>query len=86
MMSEVDVLDPQPDTGRVDGSRGVQIVQFAGFRRCIGRVWRADVLKVFRELDPKTGEIVGLEFWHASRELPADFLHMLPPPQVEIAA
>jgi uncharacterized protein YuzE len=39
-----------------------------------------------RELDPKTGEIVGLEFWHASRELPADFLRMLPPPQVEIAA
>lgn len=39
-----------------------------------------------RELDPKTGEVVGLEFSHASRELPADFLLMLPPPQVEVAA
>jgi uncharacterized protein YuzE len=39
-----------------------------------------------RELDPSTGDIVGLEFWEASRRLPADFLRMLPPPQVEIAA
>lgn len=39
-----------------------------------------------RELDPSTGEIVGLEFCEASRKLPADFLRMLPPPQVEIAA
>ena len=38
-----------------------------------------------RELDPSTGEIVGLEFWEASRRLPEDFLQMLPPPQVEIA-
>jgi uncharacterized protein YuzE len=39
-----------------------------------------------RELDPSTGEIVGLEFWEASRKLPADFLRMLPPPRAEIAA
>jgi uncharacterized protein YuzE len=39
-----------------------------------------------RELDPSTGEVVGLEFWQASRELPADFLRMLPPPQVQVAA
>ena len=39
-----------------------------------------------RELDPSTGEIVGLELWEASSKLPADFLCMLPPPQVEIAA
>ncbi len=39
-----------------------------------------------RELDPSTGEVVGLEFWQASRELPADFLRMLPPPHVGIAA
>jgi uncharacterized protein YuzE len=39
-----------------------------------------------RELDPGTGEIVGLEFWQASRRLPPDFLRMLPPPQVEVAA
>ncbi len=39
-----------------------------------------------RELDPSTGQVVGLEFWEASRKLPADFLGMLPPPQVEVAA
>ena len=39
-----------------------------------------------RELDPDNGEIVGLELWQASRTLPADFLRMLPPPHVEIAA
>jgi uncharacterized protein YuzE len=39
-----------------------------------------------RELDPATGELVGLEFWQASSRLPADFLRMLPPPQVEVAA
>jgi uncharacterized protein YuzE len=39
-----------------------------------------------RELDPVTGKVVGLEFWQASRQLPAEFLRMLPPPQVEVAA
>jgi uncharacterized protein YuzE len=39
-----------------------------------------------RELDPGTGEIVGLELWQASRRLPPDFLRMLPPPQREVAA
>ena len=39
-----------------------------------------------REVDPATGDFVGLEFWQASRRLPADLLRMLPPPQVEIAA
>lgn len=39
-----------------------------------------------RELDPATGGIVGLEFWQASKRLPEDFLRMLPPPQVQIAA
>jgi hypothetical protein len=39
-----------------------------------------------RELDPVTGEIVGLEFWQASHRLPAEFLRMLPPPQVDVAA
>lgn len=39
-----------------------------------------------RELDPVTGKVVALEFWQASEKLPADFLQMLPPPQVEVAA
>jgi uncharacterized protein YuzE len=39
-----------------------------------------------RELDPVSGELVGLEFWQASDKLPADFLRMLPPPHLEVAA
>jgi uncharacterized protein YuzE len=39
-----------------------------------------------RELDPITGTTVGLEYWHASRTLPADLLSMLPPPQLGVAA
>lgn len=39
-----------------------------------------------KELDPTTGEVVGLEFWQASQRLPAELLRMLPPPQVQIAA
>lgn len=39
-----------------------------------------------REVDPGTGDVVGLEFWQASRELPADFLRMLPLPQVGAVA
>ena len=39
-----------------------------------------------REVDPATGKVVGLEFWEASRRLPAELLRMLPPPQVKLAA
>ena len=39
-----------------------------------------------RELDPASGELVGLEYWHASTALPAELLSMLPPPAVEVAA
>lgn len=35
-----------------------------------------------RELDRIDRRVVGLEYWHASRRLPADLLRMLPTPQV----
>jgi hypothetical protein len=38
-----------------------------------------------RELDPTDRHVVGLEYWHASRWLPAELLRMLPSPQVEAA-
>lgn len=37
-----------------------------------------------RESDPKTGQIVGLEYWHASKSLPDEFLRMLPHPHVGV--
>jgi uncharacterized protein YuzE len=39
-----------------------------------------------REIDPVSGHIVGLEYWHASATLPSDLLAMLPPPKVASAA
>lgn len=39
-----------------------------------------------REIDPRTGRVVGLEYWNASRTLPGDLLAMLPPPTVSTAA
>ncbi len=39
-----------------------------------------------RELDPATGRLVGLEYWHASTTLPEDLLTLLPPPGVPAAA
>lgn len=39
-----------------------------------------------REVDPTTGQIVGLEYWRASETLPADLLERLPPPGVTAAA
>jgi uncharacterized protein YuzE len=39
-----------------------------------------------RELDPTDRRLVGLEYWHASRELPADLLRMLPSPPVPVGS
>lgn len=38
-----------------------------------------------RELDPSTREVVGLEYWHASRTLPRALLEMLPAPPLGVA-
>jgi hypothetical protein len=37
-----------------------------------------------RELNPDTDELVGLEYWEASRNLPDEFLRMLPSPPVGV--
>jgi len=39
-----------------------------------------------REVDPASGQVIGLELWQASTRLPEDLLKMLPPPQVGVAA
>ena len=38
-----------------------------------------------RELDPADRHVVGLEYWHASEQLPGDLLEMLPSPPVGVA-
>jgi uncharacterized protein YuzE len=73
---------------RIDGHYDAEVdiawVRFDGYDSSTVVAEETDV--GLREIDPSTGEIVGLEFWEASSRLPADFLRMLPPPQVEIAA
>lgn len=70
--------------GHYDAEADIAWVRFEGYDP--GAAVAEETEAGLRELDPSTGEIVGLEFWEASRKLPADFLRMLPPPQVEIAA
>jgi uncharacterized protein YuzE len=38
-----------------------------------------------RELDPTDRHVVGLEYWRASHNLPADLLRMLPAPPIGVA-
>ncbi len=70
--------------GHYDAEADIAWVRFEGYDPSTAVAEETD--SGLRELDLSTGEIVGLEFWEASSRLPADFLHMLPPPQVEIAA
>jgi uncharacterized protein YuzE len=70
--------------GHYDADADIAWVRFEGYDASTAVGEESD--SGLRELDPVTGEIVGLEFWQASRRLPAEFLRMLPPPQVEVAA
>lgn len=70
--------------GHYDAEADIAWVRFEGYDPSV--VVAEETELGLRELDPRTGEIVGLEFWEASSKLPADFLRMLPPPQIEIAA
>jgi uncharacterized protein YuzE len=70
--------------GHYDASADIASVHVEGYDPATAVGEESD--SGLRELDPVTGEVVGLEFWRASEHLPAEFLRMLPPPQVEIAA
>jgi uncharacterized protein YuzE len=70
--------------GHYDAEADIAWVRFEGYDPHTAVAEETDA--GLRELDPGTGEIVGLEFWEARSKLPADFLRMLPPPQVEVAA
>jgi uncharacterized protein YuzE len=70
--------------GHYDAKADIAWVRFEGYdpSTAVGE----QIESGLRELDPVTGRVVGLEFWQASRRLPAEFLSILPPPQVEVAA
>jgi uncharacterized protein YuzE len=70
--------------GHYDVEADIAWVRFEGYDPSTAAGEQTD--SGLRELDPTTGEVVGLEFWQASQRLPAEFLRMLPPPQVQIVA
>ena len=70
--------------GHYDGEADIAWIRFDRYDPTTVVAEETDV--GLRELDPATGDVVGLEIWQASERLPGDFLRMLPPPQIEVAA
>jgi uncharacterized protein YuzE len=70
--------------GHYDPEADIAWLRFEGYDPAT--VVAEEVEAGLREVDPSTGRIVGLEYWKASRRLPADLLRMLPPPGVASAA
>ncbi|HEY6316644.1 MAG TPA: DUF2283 domain-containing protein [Acidimicrobiia bacterium] len=70
--------------GHYDREADIAWLRFEGYE---GRTAASEEVETgLWELDPRTGRLVGLEYWHASQTLPADLLSMLPPPRVTSAA
>lgn len=57
--------------GRYDAEADIAWVRFENYDPHAAVAEETDA--GLQELDPSTGEIVGLEFWEASSKLPADF-------------
>lgn len=70
--------------GHYDRDADIAWLRFEGYDPAT--VVAEEVEPGLREIDPETGQIVGLEYWNASRTLPHDLLAMLPPPMVPTAA
>jgi hypothetical protein len=70
--------------GHYDEAADIAWLRFEGYDP--STVVAEEVDAGLREMDPKTGATIGLEYWHASTTLPADLLRMLPPPQLGVAA
>jgi uncharacterized protein YuzE len=70
--------------GHYDRTADIAWLRFEGYDPIT--VVAEEIETGLREIDPATGEAVGLEYWNASAALPADLLRMLPPPQIGIAA
>lgn len=70
--------------GHYDAVSDIAWLRFDGYDSAT--VVAEEVDHGLREIDPATGQVVGLEYWRASETLPADLLKMLPPPQLGVAA
>ena len=70
--------------GHYDSSADIAWLRLDGCD--VSKVVSEEVPGGLRELDARTGALVGFEYWHASEALPAELLAMLPPPSVPAAA
>jgi uncharacterized protein YuzE len=69
--------------GHYDARADIAWLRFEGHEPA--RVVAEELEFGLRELDPDDGRVVGLEYWRASRVLPADLLRMLPGPPLGVA-
>ena len=65
--------------GHYDANADIASLRFARYDPATAVPEKTDY--GFRELDIAHGKLVGLQYWQASRNLPADLLAMLPPPE-----
>ncbi len=70
--------------GHYDPEADIAWLRFEGYDAAT--VVGEEIETGLREVDPKTGEVVGLEYWRASETLPPELLTMLPPPGITAAA
>jgi hypothetical protein len=68
--------------GHCDGHADIAWLRFEGHDPATVVAEQTDF--GLRELDPSDKRLVGLEYWHASQALPADFVRMLPSPPVAV--
>lgn len=64
--------------GHYDQAVNIAWIRFEGYDPSTAVAEEAEF--GLRELDPQSGRVVGLEYWHASRRLPQEFLAQLPAP------
>lgn len=69
--------------GHYDGQADIAWLRFEGYDPATVVAEQTEF--GLRELDPADMHLVGLEYWHASQALPADFLRMLPSPPVSVS-
>jgi uncharacterized protein YuzE len=69
--------------GHYDRDADIAWLRFEGYDG--GTVVSQEAPWGLRDVDPKTRDVVGLEFWRASETLPDELLSMLPAPAVGVA-
>lgn len=71
-------------SGHYDPEADIAWLRFEGYDPAA--VVSEEIETGLREIDPSTGNTVGLEYWQASRTLPADLLERLPLPAAQQSA